>query len=74
MKKTLKNLHKMMDETKRKPTLEDVIKRLDSFERVYWENEYKKIYPNGTFQYPPPSQQYHYHNGMICYLNPCVWC
>ena len=59
---------------KTKPTLEDVIKRLDSFERVYWQNEYKKIYPNGTFQNPPSTQQYHYHNGMICYQNPCVWC
>jgi len=45
---------------KTKPTLEDVIKRLDSFERVYWENEYKKIYPNGTFQYPPPSPLSHH--------------
>ena len=58
-------------ENKKKPTLEDVIKRLESFERTYWQNEYNKIYPNGTFQ---NQQQYHYHNGMICCQNPCVWC
>jgi hypothetical protein len=64
---------------KTKFTNEDLLKRIENLERVIWELEAKKVEPNKftilpSFVNPPPPNIYHYHNGIICYQNPCVWC
>lgn len=59
----------------KKITIEDVVKRLENLEKVLYEIEVKRLYPYQDWtKYPPTPQTYHYHNGIICYQNPCVWC
>lgn len=32
------------------------------------------IYPPYTPNYQPQNPNLHYHGGIPCYQNPCVWC
>ena len=56
---------------KQKYTTEDLLKRIENLEKVVYVLEMQRVYPNFIGQ---PTQLLHYHNGVICYQNPCVWC
>ena len=59
----------------KKPTIEELLKRIEALENCLNSTTYLPVF---TPPQPPNPQQYttqpHYHNGMPCWNNPCVWC
>jgi len=54
----------------KKYTKDDLLKRIENLEKVIYNIERSRLTETA---YPFPNQPHHFHNGLICYQNPCVW-